>query len=162
MNDYFSWRDDWLLDIELLDRQHMAIAACLSTLANHYRIGQDSGNTAAWKQELEDLLERLRVETSRHFHDEEQLMHETQYLHLKHHRYEHVMLLAELKQLISNINTGKEELDTDELSHLKTWLIAHTIDSDRKFADYYHSTRSGRQAHTGNECLSPADAPQRL
>ena len=139
MNDYFSWRDEWLLDIELLDRQHKAIAACLNMLANHYRVGQDSGNTAAWKQQLADLLERLRVETSRHFHDEEQLMQNTQYPDWRHHRHEHVMLLAELKQHISNINTGNEELDTDMLSHMKTWLIEHTIDSDRKFAVFYHS-----------------------
>jgi hemerythrin len=134
MRPFLIWRDDWLLGYQAMDEQHLALANTLNELhrflvfdGNKPRAGMDQ-----LCQRLSDLLEMVR----QHFNDEEALMQSCEYDGLPEHHREHAMLLAEMQELIREIEAGSRPFTLETLSALKYWQIDHVLYSDRRFTDY--------------------------
>ena len=140
MDDFFTWRESWRLDVEQLDRHHKALAGLLSSIARVYLSGED-------RDELTVLLDKLYADTRQEFLDEERLMAETRYRGYSRHANEHAMLQAELKHCIRDIKAGKECLDMEMLSSLKSWFIGHITSSDKAFALHLLAHRSEGNIH---------------
>jgi hemerythrin len=144
MEDFFKWRDDWVLHVDAIDNQHKVIAECLNEIAHLCLAGNN--RTAPEDERLAGLLDRLYADTRQHFSDEERLMLESRYPGYTLHEHEHIMLLAELKNYNDGIKNGSEQLDIDILSSLKAWFITHITHSDKEFASYLLDNPAGRDS----------------
>jgi len=142
-----TWRDDWMLRIDILDKDHRAIVDMLRGIARRFgeepeqqeEVRQESGNQdSADSGDLYAALEKLGSYTRAHFQREEEFMRTIDYPHIADHRSEHAMLMAEHTALIRELGEREaERLGPAELEILKHWVVAHVIGGDRGFADHY-------------------------
>jgi hemerythrin-like metal-binding protein len=131
---FLLWRDDWQLGYECLDEQHTKIVDTLNKLHRFIVIEEQRNyeNKTLLCQHLTSLSEMTR----RHFKAEEVLMRAHEYPKYAEHYREHILMLAELKECIREIDSGDRIFTLGTLTALKHWQINHAIDSDRMFADY--------------------------
>ncbi len=135
MKPFLSWRDDWLLGLHVLDEQHLALANQLNLIHDLMQHeGTRLGCNSKACRHLLDLVEMTRE----HFHDEEMVMRDCDYPDLTEHHREHVMLLAELQDLIREIKDGERQFTMQTLRALKLWQIDHVIGSDKEFVEFYN------------------------
>ena len=142
-----TWRDDWTLRIDILDKDHRVIVDMLLGLARRFGeesehqewAVQESGkDDSADADDLYAALDKLGSYTRAHFQREEEFMRTIDYPHIADHRSEHLMLMAEHTALMRELRErGVERLGPTELEILKHWVVAHVIGGDRGFADHY-------------------------
>ncbi|MET0071281.1 MAG: bacteriohemerythrin [Candidatus Thiodiazotropha sp.] len=135
MKRFLTWRDDWCLGIEGIDNQHLRLVELVNQIAGLLEADNPDSDGEATPMQL---IQQLQVETRLHFRSEEAFMRECGYPEYVSHHREHAMLLAELKELIREIEEGKRKIDIDTLTSLKHWLINHVIDSDLDIARHLH------------------------
>ena len=130
------WQDQWNTNIPEIDERHVEMVRQLNAIAEVLnRPDRSAGSDSALDSMLNDYL-RL---TREHFIAEEQQMLETDFPDYTGHKREHVMLLAELNQLVSGIGSRRSSMDMDTLRALKHWLVAHITSADKAYADYWHA-----------------------
>jgi hemerythrin-like metal-binding protein len=112
----------------------MELVAVLNQL-HRFVIRKDTGHTND-KDEICQHLNKLANIARRHFKAEEALMQEKGYPRLAEHRREHLMLLAELREYLREIETESKQFTLATLTALKHWQIDHVIYSDRLFVDF--------------------------
>ncbi|MGD8909459.1 MAG: hemerythrin domain-containing protein [Chromatiales bacterium] len=134
MRPFLIWRDDWLLGFQAMDEQHLAVANAMNEL-HGYLVSNDNKPSAGMEQ-LCQRLTRLLGMVREHINDEEALMQTYEYAGLPEHHREHALLLAEMQELIREIQSGRRPFTLQTLTALKYWQIDHVLYSDRKFADY--------------------------
>ena len=79
------------------------------------------------------LIDKLIQQTREHFVHEERAMMESRYPDLMMHANEHDALLNRAKELQRQLHEGRISALAFP-AFLKTWLIAHIHDADRKYA----------------------------
>ena len=132
MKPFLSWRSDWLLGLHELDEQHIALAAKLNQIHDvMVREGTRQKCDSKACRHFHDLVEMTR----KHFRNEERVMRDHGFPGLAEHHREHVMLLAELQDLIREIEVGERQFGLNTLRSLKLWQIDHVISSDKAFMD---------------------------
>jgi hemerythrin len=131
---FLLWRDDWQLDHDCLDEQHIELANVLNQL--HHFVVHEKKRQYAGKDQICQQLANLVDIARRHFKTEEALMRAHGYPRIAEHHREHVILLAELQEWTREIETGSKPFTLQTLTALKHWQIDHVIYSDRLFADY--------------------------
>lgn len=136
MKVFLEWLDDWNLGIEEIDRDHMNLVELLNMIADSLNGENPVSNH---HEETMPLVMRLIDETRQHFSNEESVMREHGYPKLIEHHREHIMLLAELRDFIREIEEGKRLFDTATLTSLKRWLINHVIDYDMDIARFINN-----------------------
>jgi hemerythrin len=153
VENFFQWRQEWLLGIKEIDEQHRILVDSVNNLALLYMraVGIPVGKDAL-RAKLVGLLHLLHDNIEQHFRDEERLMLMSGYPRYKSHAHEHIMFLAEFKNYCDRITARDEELDMETLYSLRTWFIMHILD-DREFASQFHAARAAdctdRQAGLG-------------
>jgi hemerythrin len=135
------WQEQWNTDIPEIDERHVEMVRQLNAIA---RVLNQPDRSTASDSTLDSLLNDYLRLTREHFSSEEQQMLETQYPDYAGHKREHVMLLAELNQLVSGMNNSRLSIDMTTLRALKHWLVAHITSADRAYADYFHAQRYTR------------------
>jgi hemerythrin len=133
VNHFLEWLDDWYVGIHEIDRQHLELAALFNQLADSLHSASVNGCVRAPSL---PLVVQLLDETRKHFKDEERIMQKYNYPDLLDHHREHVMLLAELRDFIREIQAERRSIDLNSLTALKHWLINHVIDVDLAFARF--------------------------
>jgi hemerythrin len=133
MKVFLEWLDDWCLGLQEIDRQHLNLAELLNRVADSL---DDTAEPSGAGEETMQLVMLLLEETRQHFRDEESVMRDHDYPELTDHCREHIMLLAELREFIREMEEGVRQFDLNALIALKHWLITHVIDSDLAFARY--------------------------
>ena len=143
MENFFQWREEWILGVEEVDVQHRMLVEALNNLSPLYQelIRNPQGHDTI-REQLTGKLKLLYGDLERHFRDEEKLMLEAAYPQYRSHAHAHVMLLAELKNYCNRITSRDEELDMGTLYSLRTWFVTHMID-DREFVAHFHASRGG-------------------
>jgi hemerythrin len=145
MENFFQWRQEWDLNLKVLDEQHRMLVDAVNDLSLLYtKVIENPKGNSALRAKLTGRLNLLYGDIEQHFRDEEQMMLESGYPQYKSHAHAHVMLLAELKNYCNRITNRDEELDMGTLYSLKTWFITHLLD-DREFAAHVHATRAGNE-----------------
>lgn len=134
MRPFLIWRKDWLLGQELLDEQHLKLAEAMNEL-HHFVMSNDPRHHAGMDKIYQWLVDLMEM-TRRHIEDEEELMRAHGYPEFSEHHREHVLLLAELRDCIREIETGTKPFSMETLTALKHWQIDHVLNSDREFVDY--------------------------
>jgi hemerythrin len=142
VEDFFQWRQDWVLDLKDIDEQHRMLVEAVNKLSTLYlKSIRNPKSDKATRAKLTARLNLLYGDLEQHFRDEEKLMLEVAYPRYRSHAHAHVMLLAEFKSYCKQITSRDEELDMGALYSLKTWLITHMID-DKEFAAHFHASGS--------------------
>ena len=145
MENFFQWRDVWVLDLEQIDEQHRLLVESVNKLSPPYlKLTKNPAVDNATREQLSGQLKILYSDLEQHFRDEEKLMFEVAYPQYRSHAHEHVMLLAELKNYCNRIASRDEKLDIGTLYSLRTWFVTHMLD-DRGFAAHFHASRSGTE-----------------
>jgi hemerythrin-like metal-binding protein len=141
MEKFFQWRQDWVLDLKIIDEQHRMLVDAVDRLSPLYlRLIKNPERDSETRSKLTARLNLLYGDLEQHFRDEEKLMQKTAYPKYRSHAHAHVMLLAELKNYCNRIASRDEGLDMGTLYSLKTWFIMHMLD-DRDFAAHFHASR---------------------
>ncbi|MGB7931247.1 MAG: hemerythrin family protein [Gammaproteobacteria bacterium] len=141
MENFFQWRQEWVLDLKQIDEQHRMLVEAVNKLSPLYlQLTKNPTVDNATREQLTGQLKLLYSDLEQHFRDEEKLMHEAAYPHYRNHAHTHVMLLAELKNYCNRITNRDEELDMGTLYSLRTWFVTHMLD-DREFAAHFHASR---------------------
>jgi hemerythrin len=145
VENFFQWREEWVLDLKEIDEQHRLLVEAVNKLSPLYlKLTKNPAVDDATREQLTGQLKLLYGDLEQHFRDEEKLMFEVAYPQYRSHAHAHVMLLAELKNYCNRITSRDEELDMGTLYSLRTWFVTHMLD-DRDFAAHFHASRSGTE-----------------
>ncbi|MES9844266.1 MAG: bacteriohemerythrin [Candidatus Sedimenticola sp. PURPLELP] len=136
MPDFMQFNNRMSLGIAELDDEHKALVNLLNQLAEIIQTNRET----TLSQQAREILADLALETKNHFRNEESCMERAGYTGLQEHHREHVMLCAELKIFLRELEEGSEQLDLALLQQLKHWLIGHIVTADKEFADFFHAT----------------------
>lgn len=137
MRQFLEWREDWMLNCDMLDEQHLELADMMNQL--HLFLADLRNNLSKEPDGLKRRLAELCEGTRQHFLDEEALMEKYDYPGLSAHHREHVMLLAEMQECLREIQSNNRLFSLDDLKMLKFWQIDHVLSSDREFAEFLNS-----------------------
>lgn len=146
MTKILTWRDEWTLHIDTLDDDHRAMVDLLLEVAHRFsaepeRSDGSQESTNAGRNSDEDLyaaLDRFGAFVRQHFRREEEFIRTIDYPGLADHRSEHVLLMAELTDLVRELREqGVTHLAQQDLLTFKQWVVAHILGADRRFADHY-------------------------
>ena len=125
-----EWKDEYNLDISMIDRQHQKLFDYLNIL----RQGILEHNAIdAIKQGIQDLYDYGRE----HFSFEESLMKKGGFPILLEHIETHKSFNREIKTYQDRFEAGNEIMATDLILFIKNWLLNHILVEDRKYADFF-------------------------
>ena len=141
-----NWRDEWTLHIDTLDDDHRAMVDLLLEIARRFGDNPEHSEGAEEQppgeedsgDDLYAALDRFSAFVRRHFQREEEFIRTIDYPGLPNHRSEHILLMAELTDLVRELRArGVTRLSLQELVTFKQWVVAHILGADRRFADHY-------------------------
>ncbi len=121
-----EWRDEFLVGVEEIDKQHHELLANINQLAHTIA----SGDTSS----LDDVLEFLADYVHFHFYSEEKIMQELHYPLMDDHLREHKKLIEKFNRLKGEITGGKHDplyLGFQIQLFLFDWFANHTTKTDR-------------------------------
>lgn len=128
---FIEWDVNFYSGLPDVDQHHRK----LITLAN--RLSEvPHGKTEI----LDQAFLELRDYISEHFSLEERLMQEAQIdaVHFKYHRGAHALFVAKVTQLWNSRNNDTDQDLKEMLKFLKSWILQHILQTDRKMAQEIH------------------------
>lgn len=137
MTNLLVWKEDWITGIPEIDQTHLAMANKLNQLIETF----NNANThiSNCEKSLELMLSELQELSREHFLAEEHSMRQHDFPDYATHKREHAILLAEMSQLIREIQQKGCPPDENTQGYLKHWFIAHMVIADKAFANYFHT-----------------------
>lgn len=155
MSRLLTWRDEWSLNIPVLDEDHRALIEQLAELCRRFcpeASGGRSGDANALLNALEALGEQMRA----HFHREEALMQTIDYAGMVDHCGEHALLMAEYTALLREWRAAGLTVFRAEIQEtLRHWMLAHILGADREFASVYF--QQGERERILHQSWLPSD-----
>lgn len=129
-----SWKDDYLLGNERIDKYHRQIFHVAVAVKNAIEQGQNADIVTQGLKELTTII-------GYHFKDEEDYMQETQYPGLEAHQTRHGLFLAELKKIIDHITQLNMTIDRNLMSFFNGWILIEIKSEDKKFVEFLTKAR---------------------
>ena len=123
----FTWRPEYSVHIDAIDRQHRALVAMIRELQE----AMEEGRGRAFQH---TLIERLVAYTNVHFSFEENLMSEHGYESLAEHVEQHRLLTSQVVELQKKIHDGGAVSNASLMLFLRNWLTDHIMQHDQKYA----------------------------
>jgi hemerythrin len=123
-----SWKNEYCIGIEEIDKQHMDFVK----LMNRFMVLFGSGANIRLQDRL--LLEILKY-AEYHFVSEENLMIIYKYTDISNQEKEHNILINAFKKKCTGLKEGSVN-GNDLVQYLINWFLSHTQEEDRKFAKY--------------------------
>ncbi|MEA3362841.1 MAG: bacteriohemerythrin [Thermodesulfobacteriota bacterium] len=131
-----SWKEIYETGIVTLDNEHRGLIQEINRL---YEAVRDKRG----EEILGEVLTALVAYTVDHFQHEEKLMAEYHYPGLEEHQKIHQELIATVEELKQRATSGTEELATELLTFLRTWVLEHILKVDKEYGAFLES-RGGR------------------
>jgi len=132
------WRNEWLLHIAPLDRDHQEMVRLLNRLAEPAAEGADP---------CADLLGRIDALITHihdHFDREETFLESIDYPEREDHGREHALQMASFTGLRKSVADSRAPaLDQDDLHAIKMWFLDHVFGEDKHYAEFYHRKLAG-------------------
>lgn len=128
--DLFEWSDRFNTGITGVDAQHRTLVELLNRL---HRAIQTRQSKEASRQILDELTEYTRT----HFRLEEGLMQASRYADYDAHKKVHEDLIAQIVGLQAKLDSGQASIGFELLHFLKSWLVKHISETDKRFGAYY-------------------------
>ncbi|MBK1707728.1 bacteriohemerythrin [Marichromatium gracile] len=137
------WREDWSLNIDVIDQEHRALIERLADLCLRFcpeATPTRSGEAHALIEALAELGEQARA----HFQHEERFMRAIGFDELPEHQREHALMMAEYTALLREWRAEGVEVFTPAIQEtVREWLLAHILGADREFARAYFQLCGG-------------------
>lgn len=124
--------DFLVLGIEVIDEQHDGFVALLNELKGTEICSENRDN-------LKDLIRRLKVYSQHHFKEEEKLMKECGYPGILEHQEHHQVFRENLTELEKGLSYKNLMIDVQLKSFLTRWALSHIGEHDLKFGEYFTS-----------------------
>lgn len=132
-----TWRDEWSLGIDALDKDHRSLIEQLADICVRFCPEASRGRSGD-ANALLDALSELGDAVRAHFQREEEFMQAYYYDRIGEHRSEHALLMAELTALLREWRgEGMHVLDETAQAMVRDWLLAHILGADRDFVVSY-------------------------
>ena len=123
-----EWDDSFLIGIKELDFEHRSLIEDINRLHKELTEHDEKRNI---ERCLGDILVRLQA----HFALEEHVMKEHEYPYYEEHKREHNKLLDDYTRNINQfLDDSGTEFGHPIEDHLKSWLIGHILNSDKKMS----------------------------
>lgn len=124
-----EWKDEYSVNVEIIDEQHKHFVSILNKLYENVQ----SKNTEA----LPEILTELVKYKEYHFDTEEKYFKEFGYSEAKEHIAEHDKLKAEVNKFLER----KDDpliVCFDLLDFLENWLVHHLSELDKKYTKCFN------------------------
>lgn len=124
----FTWTDEYLTGVELMDEEHKVLIEKMNTLIENMGKTFNNKNTEIIRSQYKDLADYA----VKHFDDEENYFMSVSYPHADSHKEMHRKLIAKVVELEGKI--GTPEFDPFAVSNfLKDWLMRHILSTDKYY-----------------------------
>jgi len=124
----FSWREEYSVQVESMDRDHMHFLEKANSL---YKL-IESGDQTAFLETMDHLIAFAK----KHFKDEEELMKTHAFPETPMHHKKHKRIIREALEVVKKIKENRMEIDSDFVNLLKDWIINHILTEDRKYGTF--------------------------
>jgi len=126
-----EWNSSLSVGIPSIDEQHKILLAMINDL---HTASIEGHGAAVIGQTLAGLV-RYTVE---HFQYEERLFSQTNYAGAQEHILEHADLVLKVEEINTKFMGGAtESLSEETLKFLVTWLMNHTLGSDKDYSAHF-------------------------
>lgn len=126
---FFPWKDDYFLQIEVIDNQHQHLVKLVGDL--HESVVANESKAARLQH-----LTRLYNFAKAHYAAEELLLRLRRYPGYLTHKAAHEGLAKALNSLREEVASGVRELTVEYVELIKLWLIDHFGEFDRPCASF--------------------------
>jgi hemerythrin-like metal-binding protein len=123
-----SWKDEYCLGIEKVDRQHQHMFEIINKIID--RSGS-SGDTDLIAETIMEMVNYARE----HFTDEEVLMRQYRYPNLEAHKKEHNYFIDTTAELAVNFMNNRNTTVDEIAEFLSIWLTNHILKTDMKYKE---------------------------
>lgn len=127
---YMAWDDSLSIDVAMFDNEHKGFIKIVNDLYDTFMRG-------APRYDLERICDRLIDHVVQHFRHEEMYFEDWQYPDRVQHTASHRQLRRQLVDYREQILAAPPPEEAAELfAKLKTWLIQHIVNEDRKYGAF--------------------------
>jgi hemerythrin-like metal-binding protein len=126
---FIEFDDRYRLGHPEIDEQHAKLFRAVNQLYDAMRAGHA-------REELDRILNFLRIYTVKHFATEERFMVESGYPGYGNHRVIHEKLAEQVHDLERRHQAGAVSLSLEVFNFLKDWLAVHISSEDRHLVEY--------------------------
>ncbi len=123
------WTNSLATGIASIDSQHQQLVRLVNEL-------YDAMTTNQGKEATGKILGELVGYTVKHFAHEEQIFAKTGYPDSAAHIKEHNDLKRKVGEFGQAFAAGKATVNADLMNFLRTWLMTHIMQSDKKYAPH--------------------------
>ena len=127
-----EWSEQYRLGIPSIDIQHKKWIDLMNKLLA-LRDVQDK------HYEVLDALSELSAYTEFHFSYEEKFFNEHGYAESAAHQVKHREFEKKIIKFLSQSATGSPPMVSNLLGEMRTWLIEHICQEDKKYVDFFKS-----------------------
>jgi hemerythrin-like metal-binding protein len=124
---FVSWKPQYSVHIDAIDRQHQGLIALTRQLQE-----------AMWEARGRDfqatLIDRLVAYTNEHLRFEEDMLRERGYEPLAQHAEQHRALTSQVCELQQKVHSGEALSNASVLLFLRNWFTDHIMQQDQKYA----------------------------
>lgn len=128
-SEFLTWEDTYNVGHDVIDAQHRKIVEFINRLNS---IGCSSDQYKL----IYDIFKDLVAYTQVHFHTEEQLMREHGYTESAEHKEKHLSFVKQITRFMKDFKEEKKNVTGDLLVLLKSWLLEHIQQEDKKLARF--------------------------
>ena len=128
----FTWNDSYSVNIREIDDQHKILVKLINDLHDAMKVGKG-------KEVMGTTIKELVDYTAYHFDHEEKLFTSNGYPESSQHKAIHEKLIAEVKTLQKNYESGNTVISMEVMNFLKDWLSGHIMGTDKKYSSFLNA-----------------------
>ena len=126
VHEFFKWKEEYSVGVELIDNQHKVIIKMLNDLNNAF-LNKEHGEVVL------DIISEMANYTVLHFKTEEDIFKAIGYSLEKEHIKEHVNFIKKVGEFKTQYEENNSALTFKVLNFLREWLNSHILVSDMKY-----------------------------
>ncbi len=127
---FITWKPEMSVGVAELDEQHRCFVEILNRFHERMKAGRGS-------EIVDQILAELVSYAENHFATEERLFDRYGYPNALSHRAAHAGFLGKLRELRSEVATGKRFVSLTTLNLLRDWLDHHVMNVDMAYKDFF-------------------------
>jgi hemerythrin len=126
---FVQWNDSFAVGQPEIDKQHRKLVEMIARL-------QRSLSEGIINPQIGVALKELVQYTKTHFRDEQDIMRQIGYPEYESHLRMHEQLTEQVVGILNDLRQGKTLTATDLIAFLKSWLIDHIVQEDKKIGAF--------------------------